>query len=1236
LVLFLVSESYIISLKMQPITMEKLLLSFVILFVNAYNLHTQSLNNCSQSINICASGQYSIDFVQQETLQATCIDYPLEFNNARWIKISGFTGSGIMEFDFIPSDPSHDIDFIVYKGNDCSSLNEIRCILSGPIIGENANCLGVTGIGTGSSYPNLSPGCYTGTFGNYIPVASGEVYYILVNNFNSNENCTFNLKINTGLAKALRDTLAPKSYNYCSNDIAPTLYYNLSNDSLSFNYQWEAKINGSTIYQILPNATNTRLSNIDSSIDSAFYRLKVTPKSGCAGQYLHPISVKRLSAPSAPIVGTITQPSCTTPTGSLALSGLPSGSWTILNGSGATLKTGSGSSTTISGLSAGSYIFRVRNSSGCESVNSTSVVINSSPIVSSNNLSYTGITTYCGSGDPSNIDGSMPTVTPISSFTYQWQSSTGGAYTNISGATEEDYNPSIVSSTTSYRRLVKIAGCGDSVSDEVTITINAMPQITSIAPNCSGGILNSVTVTASVAGGSTLEYNVNGGTYQPSAIFASLSQGNHTFRVRVVSSGCNTTSNQTIGCSCPTVSNNTLSYIGTTSYCGSGDPSNIDGSMPTVTPISSFTYQWQSSTGGAYTNISGATEEDYNPSIISITTSYRRLIKIAGCGDAVSDEVTISINTAPSANIIGTNTICASGSSIFTASGGGTYQWSANAGNSRNAAVTVTTAGTYMVTVTLNGCTSIATRILTVNPSPQITSIIPNCSGDVLNSVIVTASIAGGSTLEYNVNGGAYQPSNIFASLSQGNHTFGVRVVSSGCNTTSNQTIGCSCPTVSNNTLSYIGTTSYCGSGDPSNIDGSMPTVTPISSFTYQWQSSTGAAYTNISGATEEDYNPSIVSSTTSYRRLIKIAGCPDAVSDEVTISINTATTAAITGTNTICEGGSTTLTASGGGTYQWSSNAGSVTTTAVTVTPTATTTYTVTVTGTNGCTATATRTVTVNPKPTAAITGTNTICEGGSTTLTASGGGTYLWSSNNSRNNGITSSHYDLYSNGNSAAGCVSTANRTVTVNPLPVAAVAGTNTICAGQSTTLTASGGGTYLWSTGATTAAITVSPAATTTYTVTVTSAAGCVSTANRTVTVNPLPVAAVAGTNTICAGGINDINGIRRRYLFMEHRSNNSSNNGITSSHYDLYSNGNSAAGCVSTANRTVTVNPLPVAAVAGTNTICAGGIYNINGIRRRYLFMEHGSNNSRNNGITSSHYDLYSNGNKCCRMCIYS
>jgi hypothetical protein len=204
---------------------------FLSLFFVSTGIKSQNIDNCNAALPICAAGQYPIDFTTSETIQPSCIDYPVAFKNARWIKISGFATAGIMEFDFIPDSGVDDIDFIVYKGSACTSLNELRCIASGPILGENLHCLGSTGLKTEATNTSINAGCSTGNYGSAIPVLAGDVYYILVNNFNSNQKCVFDLKIDAGLAGVLRDTLAPRSYVYCSNSTLPTLYYNLSKDS---------------------------------------------------------------------------------------------------------------------------------------------------------------------------------------------------------------------------------------------------------------------------------------------------------------------------------------------------------------------------------------------------------------------------------------------------------------------------------------------------------------------------------------------------------------------------------------------------------------------------------------------------------------------------------------------------------------------------------------------------------------------------------------------------------------------------------------------------------------------------------------------------------------------------------------------------------------------------------------------------------------------------------------------
>ena len=83
------------------------------------------------------------------------------------------------------------------------------------------------------------------------------------------------------------------------------------------------------------------------------------------------------ASPTAPLIGVITQPTCSSLTGSVILNGLPlAGSWTVTRTPGGVITTGSGSSSTISGLAFGTYTFTVANSIGCTSVASANTVIN--------------------------------------------------------------------------------------------------------------------------------------------------------------------------------------------------------------------------------------------------------------------------------------------------------------------------------------------------------------------------------------------------------------------------------------------------------------------------------------------------------------------------------------------------------------------------------------------------------------------------------------------------------------------------------------------------------------------------------------------------------------------------------------------------------------------------------------------------------------------------------------------
>ncbi|MCC7506319.1 MAG: HYR domain-containing protein [Saprospiraceae bacterium] len=281
----------------------------------------------------------------------------------------------------------------------------------------------------------------------------------------------------------------------------------------------------------------------------------------------------------------------------------------------------------------------------------------------------------------------------------------------------------------------------------------------------------------------------------------------------------------------------------------------------------------------------------------------------------------------------------------------------------------------------------------------------------------------------------------------------------------------------------------------------------------------------------------------------------------------------------TICAGASVTLTASGGETYLWSTMA---TTASITVSPTTTTTYTVTVTD-NDCSTSISSVINVTPMPSLNATlngvsvsnnndgqddtGAFAICNGSNITFDAFADANGA-SGNIKAYQTVSLSNVSLSFCNNCAAlvtafpgvngaatlvnpalpGTVTLSFRvfndlnnnnaidadecpndwvvyTITVNPIPVPAIAVTENsgttpndgaICEGASATLTASGGDTYLWSPGgATTSSITVSPTSTTTYTVTVTSN-NCSTSTSSVITVNPLPaVSLVLDPNEAC-------------------------------------------------------------------------------------------------------------------------
>lgn len=292
-----------------------------------------------------------------------------------------------------------------------------------------------------------------------------------------------------------------------------------------------------------------------------------------------------------------------------------------------------------------------------------------------------------------------------------------------------------------------------------------------------------------------------------------------------------------------------------------------------------------------------------------------------------------------------------------------------------------------------------------------------------------------------------------------------------------------------------------------------------------------------------------------------------------------------------VCQGGNLTLSGGGAATYVWTSPVQD----GVPFVPAATAGYTVTGTDANGCSNTASINVPVNPLP--AVTATAAppdLCAGASTTLSGGGASTYAWTGGATNNVAFTPAATATYTvTGTDANGCTGTSSVTVTVNAIPVLtlSVQPNDTICAGTSITLTASGAASYAW-TGGIQNGVAFSPAGTATYTVTGTSGANCSATLAQTITVNPQPSVNLGPDLDLCTGDsvILDATFPGASYLWF---------NGGTGPQFTAKATGSpwvqvSIGPCIASDTVKVTVNTYPVVNLGVDTSICEGQSLTLN------------------------------------------
>ena len=246
--------------------------------------------------------------------------------------------------------------------------------------------------------------------------------------------------------------------------------------------------------------------------------------------------------------------------------------------------------------------------------------------------------------------------------------------------------------------------------------------------------------------------------------------------------------------------------------------------------------------------------------------------------------------------------------------------------------------------------------------------------------------------------------------------------------------------------------------------------------------------------------------------------------------------------------------------------------------------------------------------QPSLSIASSNTagVCGGTTMSLTASNPGTvsatsYTWNNNTTGTlNVITptaTSNYTVYAT--SASGCVGTATIAVTVTTTPNLQVP-SYTVCSGSSLNLVATGASSYAFNGGATSTvnAISITPTATTVYTVTgLGSSSNCPASATSTITIgSQLSVLINANNTSVCLGGSLTLNAISAANVYSWSTGSTNASVAITPTVSGVYTvaalNGTSCAGFNTIA---ITVNSQPTLSVAmsPSNNICSNATINV-------------------------------------------
>lgn len=389
-------------------------------------------------------------------------------------------------------------------------------------------------------------------------------------------------------------------------------------------------------------------------------------------------------------------------------------------------------------------------------------------------------------GTVATLQGSDP-IGGTGVYSYQWEKSIGncggGNFQPIPGATSKNYAvPSSTDVNDCFRRIITSGTCS-STSNTTKVQASdrstpAPPTISVVNSSCAAGT-GSITVTSPSPTPGNF-YSIDGTTYtNTSGVFTGLNAGTYSVTVKYPADCISPVRAATVG--------------SLTSVTGTISPSSASfcaGGSQVLTVTGGTSYQWYKD-GVA---ITGATSNTYTA---TASGTYTADIISGTCRGTASNSAVITVKPLPTGIISpSSGVICPPSGTVPLSVGGGTsYQWFKNGltiTGATSANYTATSAGTYTVNITLNGCTNSASNsaIITQGVAPSgvispASAVI--CSGGTTPLTITTAS--GSNSYQWFRNGNLINGATGTVYNATQTGTYSVIIFNGSCNGSATNTV---------------------------------------------------------------------------------------------------------------------------------------------------------------------------------------------------------------------------------------------------------------------------------------------------------------------------------------------------------------------------------------------------------------------------------------------------------------